>query len=644
MRQQLKHPAIRIPLIYAVVALPWVFLTDLLVRWASPTVEVENILSSLKGAGFVVGTACLLYLLISRAMRKVEEERDRAEASEARFRALIAAFDDLAFTTDQGQRLTELIATDGAEANRVWARGKTAVEMFGPDIGKPMMQMGARALAGETMVLDWFAETAPSMFPVAEGVTSMRVVVGPLRNADGAIVGTIGVGRDTSRVRDLERQHEQFESRISFLQNYDSLTGLPSRTLLESRLAEAIAIAQRDGSAVGVFVLNLDDFKDINDSLGYEVGDQVLKIVGQRLTSVTGLQDTLSRLSGDEFAIVRGIPADPTGLAEYAHEVLRVFESPIPAAGQSIYVSAALGIARYPTDATTAPEVLRAADTAMFDAKAAHTGYAFFHTGLADEARDRLALANDLRHALLQDEITVAYQPVVDSKTGRILAFEALARWHSPTRGTVPPAVFIPVAERAGIIDELGRVVRLSAYRWLLKCHAAGFPDVQIEVNVSAFHFRRGSIGRLIEEAAIAGLDPKHIILELTESALIEVRGPMEMMLTELRAHGFGLAVDDFGTGYSSLTYLARLPITVLKIAQEFIHGSQDEGNRVVIETAVEIARRLNFQTIAEGVEEGEEAQYLKAAGVDCFQGYLFGRPVPPDAALRALQESRASV
>jgi len=643
MRQRLQHPAIRISVVYGLLALPWVLLTDLLVRWASPTVEIENILGSIKGAGFVLGTACLLYILISRALRKVEDERDRAEASEARFRALIGSFDDLAFTTDQDQRLTELIAREGAEANRTWALGKTAVEMLGPDAGKPMMQMGARALAGETMVLDWFAETAPSMFPVPEGVTSMRIVIGPLRNAEGEIVGTIGVGRDTSRVRDLERQHEQFESRISFLQNYDSLTGLPSRPLLESRLAEAIAGAERADGQVGVFVMNLDDFKDINDSLGYEVGDEVLRIVGQRISAVIGLQDTLARLSGDEFAIVRRISAEQSA-EEYARDILRVFETPIPAAGQSIYVTAAVGIARYPEDASSAAEVLRAADTAMFDAKEARSGYALFHTGLAEEARDRLALANDLRRALLQGEITVAYQPIVDTRDGRILAFEALARWHSPTRGTVPPSVFIPVAERAGIIDDLGRVVRLSAYRWLLGCHAAGFTDVQIEVNVSAYHFRRGSIDRLIDEAAIAGLHPKHIVLELTESALIEVRGPMQLMLAELRAHGFGVAVDDFGTGYSSLTYLARLPVTVLKIAQEFVRGSQDEGNRVVIETAVEIARRLGFQTIAEGVEGGDEAEYLRDVGIDCFQGFLFGRPSHPEGAVRLLEQSRSRV
>ena len=208
----------------------------------------------------------------------------------------------------------------------------------------------------------------------------------------------------------------------------------------------------------------------------------------------------------------------------------------------------------------------------------------------------------------------------------------------------VPPSVFIPVAERAGIVDDIGRTVRLSAYRWLLEAHAAGFTDVQIEVNVSPYHFRSGTIDRLVAEADLAGLDPKHIVIELTESALIEVHSAMEMMLTELRAHGFGLAVDDFGTGYSSLNYLARLPITVLKIAQEFVQGSQDEGSRVVIETAIEIAHRLGFQTIAEGVEEQGQADYLASVGVDCFQGYLFGRPVSPEEALRMLQESRAAV
>lgn len=638
MRQRLQHPAFRIPLLYLAVALPWVLFTDFLVRELSPSVESGDAIASLKGAAFVLVTTLILFAVIRRAFRRVEAARDRAEDSEFRFRALVSSVDDLVFMTDRDQRLTEIVLAGGSEENRTWAVGQTAVEMFGEDVGRPMMEMGARALAGETLTLDWHAEIAPPVFPVPDHVTSLHIVLGPLRDANGAIVGTIGIGRDTSRERDLERQHEQFESRISFLQNYDTLTGLPGRTLLEARLGEAIAIAERDGGHVGVFVLNLDDFKDINDSLGWEVGDEVLQVVGRRLAALVGRNYALARLSGDEFAIVRPVSPDRDAIAEFSSEVLGILDAPIAAAGQSIFISASMGIAIYPEDAENAVDVLRAADTAMFDAKESRANFAFFHTGLADDARDRLALANELRHALLAGEITVAYQPIVDAVDGRILAFEALARWNSATRGVVPPATFIPVAERAGIIDDIGRTVRVSAYQWLQEAHLAGFGDLQIEVNVSPYHFRGGSIERLVDEAESVGLHPEHIILELTESALIEVRGPMETMLTELRRHGFGLAVDDFGTGYSSLTYLARLPVSVLKIAQEFVRGSEQEGSRVVIETAIEIARRLGFQTIAEGVEEQSEADYLRSAGVECFQGYLFGHPLPPEEAMRVLR------
>ena len=357
MRERLRYPAFRIPLVYLVVALPWVLLTDLLVRWASPSVEVENVLASIKGAGFVLTTSALLTVLIGRALRRVEEARDRALASEARFRALIASFDDVVFTTDADQRITDMIVARGSEQDLARAIGRTAVELFGEDAGLPPMELGERALAGESVVLDWFAETAPPIFPVSEDVTSLRFILGPLRNPDGAVIGTIGVGRDTSRVHDLERQHKQFESRISFLQSYDSLTGLPGRTLLESRLAEAIAVADRDHGDVGVFTLNLDDFKDINDSLGYEVGDQVLQAVARRLATVVDQQHTLARLSGDEFAIVRPVPADRDAVEEYVHEVLSVFETPIAAAGQNIYVSSGLGIAIYPRPAGRVPPV-----------------------------------------------------------------------------------------------------------------------------------------------------------------------------------------------------------------------------------------------------------------------------------------------
>lgn len=645
MLERLRHPAWRIPLLYLLVALPWVFLTDLLVRTATPSVEVENLLASIKGIGFVLATTALLYFGIRSTMASIVDAREVAEENEARFRALVSSLDDLVFMTDLDQRFTELLGPATTREDRARFIGKTGSEVFGQDVGRAYMQMGERVLAGETFYVDWFRETAPMSFPVSNSVTSMRIALAPLRDADGSIAGVVGIGRDTSRLHDLEREREQAQGHISFLVNYDTLTGLPNRTLLGSRLAEAISVAERDGHPVAVYILNVDDFKDVNDSLGYEVGDELLKAIAERLRAVVDSQDALARLAGDEFAIVRRVDSEHSGAEGFAREILGTFETPVAAAGQEIYLTAAIGIALYPDDGDSPDLLLRAADTAMYDAKSGRdTGYARFHAGMADESRERLALANDLRRALEQDELSVAYQPIVSAVDGRVVAFEALARWQSPTRGSVPPGVFIPVAERVGLVDDVGRVIRLHAYAWLLRCHAAGYTDLQIEVNVSPLHFRRGSIARLVEETQMAGIDPRHVVLEITESALVDVRGSVEHLIAELRTYGFGLAVDDFGTGYSSLTYLARLPVTVLKIAQEFVQGIGIEGNRVVIETALSIARRLGYQTIAEGVEREDEARFLLEAGVDCYQGFLHGRPVPPDEALRFLQENRASV
>lgn len=643
MRGRLRHPAWRIPLLYLLVALPWVFLTDLLVRTVTPSVEVENIIASIKGIGFVLITTALLYFGIRASLGEIVAARERAEDNEARFRALVGSLDDLVLMTDLDQHFTEFVGPATTPEDSARFIGKTAVEIFGPDVGASYQELGQRAMAGETVYLDWFRETAPMSFPVSGSVTSMRIALAPLRDADGSITGVVGIGRDTSRLHDLEREREQAQGHVSFLVNYDPLTGLPNRTLLASRLAEAIAIAGRDGDGVAVYILNVDDFKDVNDSLGYEVGDELLRSIAQRLRDLVDREDTLARLPGDEFAIVRRAEDAESAAEAFARAILRGFETPIQAAGQEIYLSAAVGFALYPVDGESPDLLLRAADTAMYDAKSARdTGYARFHAGMADESRERLALANDLRRALELRELSVAYQPIVDARSGQVTAFEALARWHSPGRGDVSPAVFIPVAERVGLIDDIGRVVRLEAYEWLLRCHAGGYTDVQIEVNVSPYHFRRGSVARLVEEAQMAGIDPRHVVLEITESALVDVRGSVEHLIAELRSHGFGLAVDDFGTGYSSLTYLARLPVTVLKIAQEFIRGSETQGNRVVIETAISIAHRLGYQTIAEGVEREVEAQFLLEAGVDCYQGFLFGRPVPPDEALAFLQENRA--
>lgn len=639
---RLRHPAWRIPLLYLLVALPWVFLTDLLVRTMTPSVEVENFLASVKGIGFVVVTTTLLYFGIRGALGSIVEARDRAEANEHRFRSLVGSLDDFVFISDREQRFVDMLGPSSTPEDSEHMRGKTIIEVFGPEAGQAFFQIGSRVLAGETVELDWFRETAPPMFPVSSDVTSMHIVVAPIRGSDGAITGLVGVGRDTSQLRDLEQARQHAESRLTFLQHYDPLTGLPNRLLASSWLNEAVTVASRDGQAVVVYLLDVDDFKDINDSLGYEVGDGVLRSVAVRLRELAGPQDLLARLSGDEFVFARRVDQTVAETEPFANALLGVFQLPMQAAEQSIYLTASIGIAVFPDHGSSPASLLLAADTAMYQAKADPSpGYAVFHREMAEASSERLALANDLRAALDRDEISVAYQPIVRAEGGHIVGFEALARWHSPERGDVGPSVFIPVAERAGLIDDVGRIVRLQAYAWLKRCHAAGYTDLQIEVNVSPLHFRRGSIQRLVDEAAEAGLEPRHIVLEITESALVDSRGPADDLISQLRQHGFGLAVDDFGTGYSSLTYLARLPVTVLKIAQEFVRGSEQEGNRVVIETAMEIARRLGYQTIAEGVERPVEADYLRSVGVDCYQGYLYGRPTPPDEALHLLERSQ---
>ena len=638
MFRRLLHPTIRIPVIYLAVAVPWVFLTDLLVRWIAPSDGIEAALASGKGVGFVVVTTLFLYVGIRQSFQTITDAQHDAEASERRFRALVSSLDDLVFMTDRDHRFTELVGPATTPEDRARFIGHDAVELFGQDVGRAYIELGQRVQQGETVYLDWFRETAPLTFPVTNDVTSMRVALAPLRDSAGAIVGTIGVGRDTSRLHDLEREREQAENHISFLVNYDPLTGLPNRTLLESRLAEAIAIASRDGYPVAVSLLNIDDFKDVNDSLGYEVGDELLRDLSRRLSNAVGPHETLARLGGDEFVLISTPRAGRTDVEEQARAFLAAFETPLHAIGQEIYLNASMGIAVYPDDGTNPEQLLRAADTAMNNAKAEReTGFAFFQTEMANAAHDRLALANDLRRALQQEELTVAYQPIIDARDQRIVAYEALARWHHPVRRWVPPSVFIPVAERAGLVDDVGAAVRTNAYRWLIEAHAAGFTHLRLNVNVSAYHFRRGSVTRLVEEARSSGIDPHFVTLEITESALVDASTPVIRLLEELRSCGFGLAVDDFGTGYSSLTYLARLPVTELKLAQEFVAGYEVEGNRVVIETSLEIARRLGYETIAEGVEQDGEAEYLRAAGVACIQGFLYGRPVPGEDAFAML-------
>jgi len=640
-----SRPAARIALIYLAVALPWVLFTDLAVRTFSPSVEIENVLASVKGTGFVVATTVLLFVLLHRQFGALMAARDKAEADERFLETLVGSLDDAVFAFDRDLRFT-YVAGPLVSDPKV-AVGATAADLLGADVSAMYMDAGRRALAGETVSVDWFPRVTPPLQGVGvdSKVTAMRIVVSPLRDAEGEIIGGIGVARDISQVKDLEREWAMAEDRLSFLVSYDDLTGLPNRALMESRLREAIIMAEQRGELAAVHYLDLDDFKDVNDSLGHGVGDVILQTVASRLRRLVRRSDTVARMGGDEFAVIQTGIWERSDVAEMAGRINALFASPFQVGEGEVFLASSNGIAVFPSDGETAEALYRAADTAMYAAKRSpEQSFEFYTPAMSEAARERLELGSDLQRALESDAIQMALQPVVSSANGRIVAFEALARWEHPTRGWVSPATFIPLAETMGLIRQVDTAVHRQALRWLRTCRDQGFEDVSLHVNVSSVHLRGGAVPALRLDVAELGIPPARVVVEVTESVLLDPLGIGLSTLQGIREAGFQLAVDDFGTGYSSLSYLKQLPLTMLKIDTSFIDDLDDDRGRALVETTVELARRMGYTVVQEGVETEAQRAFVEGCGVDAWQGFLKSRPVTGDEALTLLAAERAIV
>ena len=436
------------------------------------------------------------------------------------------------------------------------------------------------------------------------------------------------------------------EARASYLAHHDELTGLPNRALFMDRLQQAIARAGRSGRSVAVLFLDLDRFKNINDSLGHATGDELLKQVGALCAKDLRETDTVARLGGDEFIVCLG----DVGTAEEAGGVARRLLAEITAGfeigGHRLHANASIGISLYPADGADAETLIRNADTAMYHAKGDGRGtFHFFRPQMTERVKRRLALEIGLRQALERQEFVLHFQPIVELATGRIVGAEALVRWNHPERGLVSPAEFIPVAEDIGLIVPLGEWVLREACAQAARWPASG-PDAPfVAVNLSARQFHEGSLAATVENAlARAGLQASRLELEITESVLMQQTDPSMRVLRELEALGAKLAIDDFGTGYSSLGYLKRFPVSTLKIDRSFLRDvSRDDDDRAIVTAIMAMARSLGLAVTAEGVERPEQAAFLRELGCDQTQGYLYGRPGPVEDFERLLRKPVAT-
>lgn len=432
-------------------------------------------------------------------------------------------------------------------------------------------------------------------------------------------------------LRDISDSREAQE-RILYLSQYDTLTGLPNRTLLLDRLEVVIAKARRYHSLLGVLTLDLDRLKVINESLGHSIGDAVICQMAARIRQELRAEDTLARLSGDEFVLVLSDLDSPARAAAVSEKLLQSVSSPLNINGHNIVMTMSIGISFFPQDGDDVESLLKNSDSAMYFAK--HTGrngYQFFTAEMNAHAAERLSLEHALRVALERNELRLHYQPQVDTMTGHIIGAEALIRWQHPQRGLLSPATFITLAEETGLIIPIGNWVIMEACRQVRTWIDSGLPVFPVSVNVSAAQFRKkgGVVAAVIDALWRTGLSADLLELELTESTLMG-QDNSSALLMELRELGVKLAIDDFGTGYSSLSYLKRFPIDRLKIDQSFIRDVAHNAEDAAITTAIiSLAKHLNLRVIAEGVETRSELEFLQKHGCDEAQGYYFSRPVP---------------
>ncbi|MCF1184198.1 EAL domain-containing protein [Marichromatium gracile] len=452
------------------------------------------------------------------------------------------------------------------------------------------------------------------------------LTISRVRDERGDTSNYVGIFSDISQVK-------QSEARLEHLAHYDALTDLPNRLLLLSRLEHAIHRAERERSKVAVLFIDLDRFKNVNDSLGHPVGDELLQAVAERMRARIRAEDTLARLGGDEFVLLLESIERPDEAGNLAQQIIDLMAEPFRlSGGREIYLGASIGISLYPDNGTDTTQLLRNADTVMYQAKAqGRNTYRYYTESLTRAANARLSLESRLRRALEREELVLHYQPQVDMRTTRLTGIEALVRWEDPAEGLIPPDRFIPLAEETGLIIPLGAWVLASACRQLQDWIDGGAPPLTLAVNISSHQFAQPDLALHVDrELTASGLSPERLELELTESTIMQHNRRGMEILEALRALGIALSIDDFGTGYSSLAYLKRLPIDKLKIDKSFVQGiPEDRNDAEIAATIIAMARNLNLRVLAEGVETEAQRDFLHQAGCDAYQGYLFSRPLP---------------
>jgi diguanylate cyclase (GGDEF)-like protein/PAS domain S-box-containing protein len=510
-----------------------------------------------------------------------------------------------------GYRTSEAIGSDALERLAPLRYREKAVAVM-----KALAITGSDNAIGKTLELAAIRKGGLE-FPIELSVASV------LLRAEWHIVAT---------VRDIT-ERKQIQEKMQYLAGHDSLTGLVNRAVFVDALQQAIARADRGGERFAVFYIDLDHFKDVNDTLGHPIGDLLLQGVAARVRRSVRGTDTVGRFGGDEFALIQADVPQPAEAAVLASALLKAINEPFSIHGNEIRTGASIGIAIYGPDSSIAEILLSHADLALYRAKSDGRGTYRFFTGAMDvEVQTRVTLGSDLRNAMTSGQLFLVYQPQIDVDTGGIIGVEALARWQHPIRGLVPPELFILAAEQSGLIVALGRWALREACWQMKEWIDAGIAPALIAVNVSGLQFKtpfelENEIAAILTETA---LQPQRLELELTESVLMDASRKHNDALQRLREAGHRIAIDDFGTGYSSLGYLGHFPVDRIKIAESFIVNlTNATANSVIVKAAIGLAHELNLDVVVEGVETAEQLERLRSWGCRKMQGHFFSRPLP---------------
>jgi len=479
----------------------------------------------------------------------------------------------------------------------------------------------------------------------------LEVYKAPFYDENGKVLGTVGSGRDITKLKKIQQDLEQslktvdqHKELLAYQANHDALTDLPNRTLLMDRLAQAVNTAKRQNTKMAVLFIDLDDFKEINDSLGHEIGDEVLIKFAKRMNKKVRKSDTLARLGGDEFCVILNNISNIEDISNFIHKCMKSIKKPFLIGNSTFYIGMSVGIALYPNDGENAKLLLQNSDAAMYKAKEnAQSSYSFYNADMTQKAQERIFLEVELRKAFKQDELIVYYQPQVDALKGELIGMEALVRWEHPTMGFVYPDKFIPLAEVTGMIVELDRIVMQKAVQQFKKWHDAGLKTGTLSLNLSTKQIEEEDFTSYVEnltnKSKYKGIK---LEFEVTETQIMKNPEHSIETLENLSNLGISVSIDDFGTGYSSLSYLKKLPISKLKIDKTFVDGlPHDEEDIVISKTVVSLCKNLNLDVIAEGVERVEQKDFLVANGCHCIQGYYYSHPISAEDMTEYLQKNK---